>query len=381
MAIQKRTLKTGKTTYIARWRDPNGKQHSKSFTLQRDAKEFLAEREREVRRGTWTDPKLRSLTVGDLIADYVALATKPGTKRDREILQANLGDLEDMKITAVRQSHIEAWAKQLRDGRPWADGTALAASTVRVKTGQMRTVLQRATDDGLIDRNPAVILKRFDVGHKDEPFYLPTPAEVKALYSAAKKEGPEWFRLALRLAAEAGLRAGEVCGLRIKDIDFMRKIIHVRVQSVPGQAGDAVAPLKSRHSRRDIPMSDDLAMDLSTVLVGRDTTPEDRLLVSAEGLPLFSSRVSHVMSDTRRAAGVSDQVHFHSMRHLFASRLLAAGVDLPTVSGLLGHSDVAVTARVYAHQLPGREDVARNAIERIEGFVRDSAPDDGAESV
>lgn len=46
--------------------------------------------------------------------------------------------------------------------------------------------------------------------------------------------------------------------------------------------------------------------------------------------------------------------HFHSLRHLFASQLLAVGVDLPTVSGLLGHANVAVTARVYAHQLPGR---------------------------
>ncbi|CAB0574648.1 site-specific integrase [Corynebacterium diphtheriae] len=380
MAVQKRTLKNGKTTFIARWRDPHGKQHSKSFEKQRDAKKFVADREHEVHHGTWIDPKLQELTVGDLVADYVELATKPGTKRDREILQANLGDLRDMKITTVRQSHIEAWAVQLRDGRPWAHGQPLAATTVKVKTGQMRTVLQRATDDGLINRNPAVVLKRFDVGHKDEPFYLPTPAEVNALYTAAKN-GPKWFRLALRLGAEAGLRAGEVCGLRVKDVDFMRKVIHVRVQSVPGTSGEAVAPLKTWHSRRDVPISESLAMDLSTVLVGRDAGLDDRLLVGDWGRALFSSRVSHVMANMRRMAGVSSRVHFHSLRHLFASRLLAAGVDLPTVSGLLGHANVAVTARVYAHQIPGREDVARNAIARLEGFVGDSVPSGGAESV
>lgn len=204
---------------------------------------------------------------------------------------------------------------------------------------------------------------------------------VGPLYTAAKGNGPEWFRLALRLGAEAGLRAGEVCGLRVKDVDFMRKVIHVRVQSVPGKSGEAVAPLKSRDSRRDVPISESLAMDLSTVLVGRDAGPDGRLLVGDWGRALFSSRVSHVMANTRRAAGVSSRVHFHSLRHLFASRLLAAGVDLPTVSGLLGHANVAVTARVYAHQIPGREDVARNAIARLEGFVGDSAPAGGAKSV
>lgn len=377
MKPQKRTTKTGAVRWVARYTDPTGKERSKSFDTRREAKVFLQEQERDIRRGNWVDPKDQQVTVADLVEDYISLATKPGTKRDREILRDNLGPLADMPVRAVRQAHVESWALQLRDGRPWAEGTSLAAETVKVKTGQMKTVLQRAVDDGLIDRNPAVVLKRFDAGRKEE-FYVPTTQEVKALYDYAKQHGPLWFALAVRLGAEAGLRAGEVCGLRVKDVDFMRRVIHVRVQTTPGKAGGELVPLKSLTSRRDVPISEDLALELSGFLVGRPVGQDDLIFVGDWGRPLYSARVSQVISRVREGAGVSDRVHFHSLRHLFASRLLASGADLPTVSGLLGHADVAVTARVYAHQLPGREDVARSLVVRASGFFRDFGPGEGA---
>lgn len=82
------------------------------------------------------------------------------------------------------------------------------------------------------------------------------------------------------------------------------------------------------------------------------------------------------MTDTRDAAGVDERVHFHSLRHLYASRLLAAGVPLPTVSRLLGHSNPAVTARIYAHHLPGQEDALRGVLDSLAGFLRDSPSGD-----
>lgn len=372
---QKRTLKNGKTVWVGRYRDTTGKEHSKSFRLEREAKAWEADQRRAIARGEWIDPATQGVTVGELVDDYIRRATKPGTVRDRKILCSNLGDLADMPLHTVRRSDLEEWAMHMRDGRPWADDKPLAPTTVQVKVGQLRTVFGRAVDDGLLVKNPAVVLKRFPVGER-EPFYVPTDKEIRDLYDAPK---PEWFRLALRLGAEAGLRAGEVGGLRVKDVDFMRRVIHVRVQSPPGKAGEVVA-LKSASSRRDVPISEGLALDLSTALAGRDVGPEGRVLLGEWGRPLYSARISHLMADTRTAAGVDKRVHFHSLRHLFASRLLALGVDLPTVSGLLGHSNVAVTARVYSHQLPGRERVARDAMDRLAGFLWDSAPDEGAES-
>lgn len=139
------------------------------------------------------------------------------------------------------------------------------------------------------------------------------------------------------------------------NVDFMRRVLHIRVQATPGKAGVVAAPLKSRTSVRDVPISGDLALTLSRSLEGRAVEPEEFILLGEWGRPLYSSRVSHAMADVCRAATVDERIHFHSLRHLFASRLLAAGVDLPRVSGLLGHASVAVTARVYAQQRPGQE--------------------------
>ncbi|AKK11782.1 hypothetical protein CUTER_09025 [Corynebacterium uterequi] len=117
-----------------------------------------------------------------------------------------------MRVVEVKPLNVEAWAISLRDGRPWAKGRALSPATVKVKTGQLRTVFQRAVDDGLLARNPAVVLKRFDTGHSGD-FYVPTDEEVRALYRAACQcEGAVWLPLAVRFGVEAGLRAGEGWG-------------------------------------------------------------------------------------------------------------------------------------------------------------------------
>lgn len=368
---QKRTTSTGKVRWVGRYRDHTGRAHSRSFDTRREAVAWEEEQRRALRRGEWIDPRSQTITLRTLVTEYQSLASREGTRRDRGRLLADLGPLADMPVTSIRPSHVEAWALALRDGRPWAGGRPLAASTVRVKTGQLRTVMRRAVEDGLIASSPAEALRRFDAGDQAE-FYLPTEEEVARLHEHA--EG--WMKVALRLGAECGLRAGEVCGLRVGDVDFLRRVIHVRVQAEPGKAG-GVVPLKSRDSRRDVPVSSSLALALSAELDGRDVGPDDRLLLSERGLPLFSSRVSHLMADTRDAAGVDERVHFHSLRHLYASRLLAAGVALPTVSRLLGHSNPAVTARVYAHHLAGADDALRGVLDSLGGFLGDQAAGEG----
>lgn len=366
MAVQKKFTKNGQLRWVGRYRDYAKRERSKSFDTQREAKAWVAEKERALRRGEWIDPASEKTTLGELVEEYKRLASRPGTRRDRKVLYDNLGSLRDMPISAVRPSHIQEWAQEMRDGRPWAGGSKLSASTVQVKTGQLRTVLRRAVKDGLIVSSPAEVLFRFDAGEKED-FYVPTDDEVRRIY----KKSRGWFYLAVRLATECGLRAGEVCGLRVQDVDFLRRVIHVRVQSAPGKAGGVVA-LKSRDSRRDVPMSESLAMALSRSLDGREVGPDDRILMSERGLPLFSSRVSQTMSETRKWAKVDERVHFHSLRHLYASRLLAAGVALPTVSRLLGHSNPVVTARVYAHHLPGQDGAVKSVVDALAGFVRDS---------
>ena len=361
---QKR-VRSGKTRWVGRYRDPAGRERSKTFDTRREAQAWEQEREREIRRGEWVDPR-GAPTVEQLVREYEALAVKPGTRRDRYQLRINLGDLGAMPVTSVRRSHLESWALQLRDGRPWAGGAPLSPSAVQVRVGMMRTLLSRAVADGLIAVNPGDVLKRFPVGDSSE-IVVPSVDQVRALVEHAHAP---WFALAVKIASETGLRAGEVCGLRVRDVDVMRRAIHVRVQSGE-KAGDDLRELKTKKSRRDVPISEGLSLDIARALEGRGDDLDARVLVGGWGRPLYSARVSHLMSETRKAAGVPDEVHFHCLRHFYASRMLAAGVPLPTVSAMLGHSSPAVTARIYSHHLPDQWDAARAGVDAVAGLVRD----------
>lgn len=244
----------------------------------------------------------------------------------------------------------------------------LSPAAVRVRVGMMRTLLSRAVLDGLIVVNAGDVLKRFSVG-ESPGIVVPSVGQVRELIKHAPAP---WFALAVKIAAESGLRAGEVSGLRVQDVDVMRRVLHVRVQA-DTTAGGGVRELKSKDSRRKVPIGQELALDIAKALEGRGDDPDARVLVTERGLPVFASRVSHLMAEARRAAGVPEEVHFHSLRHFFASRLLAEGVPLPTVSVLLGHSSPVVTARIYSHHLPDQWDEARRGVAAVAGLVRDGA--------
>lgn len=355
MAISKRVTHSGKTRWVARYRDHTGKEHAKTFDTQKAAKAFLQEQQRALRRGEWLDPSDDRVTVHDLVTEWANLAAREGTRKDRLFLAANLGELSGMPIRAVRGTHLTAWANHLRAGRPWAEGKPLSEKNVINRVGQIRALFQRAVDDGLLSKSPAVSLKRFPTQHQAvERTSVPTVDEIHALAEAA----PRWLSVAIRVAALTGLRSGEVTGLRVEDVDFLRRVVHVRVQS--GLQVDEVRPVKSRTAVRDIPISDEVAKLLAGMLEGRSVGRFDRVLVTREGRPVNGRSISVGVVVARRRAGVGEHVHFHGLRHFFASSLLQRGVPLTTVAGVLGHENVATTAKTYAHFMPGEEDRVRS---------------------
>ena len=106
---QKR-VRSGKTRWVGRYRDPAGRERSKTFDTRREAAAWEHEREREMRRGEWVDPR-GAPTIEQLVREYEALAVKPGTRRDRYQLRLNLGDLgamPDRKSTRLNSSHSHA---------------------------------------------------------------------------------------------------------------------------------------------------------------------------------------------------------------------------------------------------------------------------------
>ncbi len=139
-------------------------------------------------------------------------------------------------------------------------------------------------------------------------------------------------------AVSTGLRLGELTALQWTDIDPVSRVIHIR--------NSDTFTTKSRRNRV-VPMSDQLC----TILARRKEGVSSELVFHLRGRQLTRWHVAKVFKKHAKLAGLSTKVHFHSLRHTFASWLVQDGVSLYAVQKLLGHSSISVT-QVYSHLQP-----------------------------
>lgn len=152
-----------------------------------------------------------------------------------------------------------------------------------------------------------------------------------------------------------GIRLGELCGLKWKDIDMETGTLTVKrtVSRVRNfEEGEEKTVLfvgspKSRKSLRKIPLPGFL---LSMLKEGSRQAEEDFYILSGGQTPYDPRRFQKLYKRILKKASVTDR-KFHAIRHTFATRALELGVDIKTISELLGHSSVSITLNVYAHSL------------------------------
>lgn len=179
-----------------------------------------------------------------------------------------------------------------------------------------------------------------------------TPEERDELLSALKKDGPLWHAMA-SVAAFAGLRFGEICGLTTADIDFFpTPVIHVRHQWGLISAGKyAFKSPKSSNGFRDIPMPPVMVSILRSYLSSRHIVD-----ISAR---IFPQNESSYLNARIKKHNPSCSVH--QLRHTYATTLLANGVDVKTVSALMGDK-VETILKTYVHYT---DEMRKNATENV----------------
>lgn len=168
----------------------------------------------------------------------------------------------------------------------------------------------------------------------------------------------------LLLALDAGLRAQEVHALRWSDVDLVRGELLVKHSLFRGE----LTTPKSGRPRR-VPLTTRLAGLLAELGRGSEwVLPRSTLTKAGSRLANAPLALDHILASAARTAGVPN-LRPHALRHTFATLLLAAGAALPSVSRMLGHANVAVTAAVYCHHLAGQDQAA---IARLEAFIDDT---------
>lgn len=155
-------------------------------------------------------------------------------------------------------------------------------------------------------------------------------SELKELFAA-----PQLLkhRIVLTLVYSAGLRGQEVINLKISDIDFERKTIHIR---------------QSKYKKdRIVPLSDYMAKGLQKYILAEH--PHLWLFNGKEPDGRYSVRgISWVMRETLKKTSVTKDVNLHSLRHAYATHLLEEGLNIVTLKELLGHAEITTTM-IYLH--------------------------------
>lgn len=368
MAIRRRPDRPKQ--WEAVYRDPGGRQRTRSFARQIDARRFLATIEADKLRGTYIDPDAGKVTLQTFGEGWLDRQTfDPAT---REVVASRLRvhvypTLGEHEIRAIRPSTVQTWLRSRQK--------MLAPTYVRVLLANLSAMLGAAVEDGLLVRNPC---QSASVRAPAAPKFKVVPwphQQVEAVVAAH----PDRYEAVPMVAAGCGLRQGEAFGLAVEDVDFLGQRLLVRRQVKLLNGKPILAPPKGGGTR-EVPLPEVVAFALAERLrhhpVREVTLPWRELdgeLVTVR--LVFSTRESgplvrghynvNVWKPALRTAGVEPTRAngMHALRHYYASVLLDDGVSIRALAEYLGHADPGFTLRTYTHLMPTSEDRARQAVD------------------
>lgn len=349
----------------ARYRDLDGTEHAQHFARKADAQRWLDSVAGDLVRGSYVDPKAGRVRFEKFASEWLEAQTFNVSTREAVALRLRVHLLPafgKLEVRNIRPSTVQAW---LRDRQEQC-----APRYVRVLLVNLSTILAAAVDDGLIARNPCDSAS-VKAPRIEQTKIVPWTAEQ---VSAVIEAHPERYQAMPLVAAGCGLRQGEVFGLRVSDIDFLRQRVLVRQQVKLVAARPTIAPPKGGKTR-EVPLPESVGEGLAEQIRRHPARGSDLVFLSREQKPLGRSYYNqHIWKPALREAGIEPTRAngMHALRHFYASVLLDAGESIRALADYLGHSDPGFTLRVYTHLMPSSETRARSAVDRV---FRQGAPD------
>jgi integrase len=346
--------------YRARWREfPGGPQKSRHFTRKIDAQQFLDGVRGDLVRGMYVDPGAGKVTFREYAEQWrSAQVHRPGTQTsiEQQLRLHVYPTLGDRPLSAIRPSDVQALVRRL--------STTLAASTVGVVYGRVAAVFNAAVRDRLISVTPCVEVRR-PSSPPASTLEVLTTDQVLALADAM----PVRYRALVLAGAGTGLRPGELFGLTVDRIDFLRRTIRVDQQLARTRAtGDAarveLAPLKTSSSYRSVPLPQTIADELAAHLTA---TPAHEglglVFTNDRDAPIQQHPFAVTWARARDVANIAPWATPHDLRHYYASLLIRSGASVKVVQSRLGHASAKTTLDTYGHLFPDEEDRTRFAVD------------------
>ena len=298
---------------------------------------------------------------------YVKITLKPTTQSEYEslIYKHIIPEISKIELNKLTQNDLQQFYSRLKiNGRQIhteIHGQGLSDRMVRACHTLCRMCFERAVKENLIRTNPAKGCKL--PPKKAKEMQVLTRDEMQRFIIQAKADG--YFELFV-LELCTGMRRGEILGLQWDDFNMQTGELHIRRQVVLVKGNIQISTPKTKSSVRTIIIPSDIVK----ILVEYKKRVNSRWMFPSpktKDAPLHPASITSILDRLLKRAECKD-IRFHDLRHTFATNALANGMDVKTLSTIIGHISSETTLNIYTHITDNMQRSAANKIER--GFGR-----------
>jgi integrase len=335
-------------------KDERGRRRRKwhsGFRTCKEAETKCAELITKMAAGTYVEPA--KITIAEHLANRMAqwiASAEIGPKtseRYREIVHGQINPhIGARPVQKLKVADVEAWHGALRTA-------GYSAGTIRVAHGVLSKALKDAVRHGIVPTN--VVSLQSPPAADAEEVVIITEDQISDLLD--KLQGRP-IRTKVVIALFSGLRRGELLGLQWRDLDLDAKTLRVERALEQTRAGLRIKSPKTKSSKRTIALPDIVVDALREhrrerlelhLRLGLGKLAEDGFVFTQiDGTPLRPSTLTSVWCELAPRLGYPG-IRWHSLRHTHASQLIASGLDVVSVARRLGHTNPAITLKVYSH--------------------------------
>ena len=335
-----------------RYRDAAGKEHARHFVRKVDAQRWLDDVTSAVVTGTYTDPGGSRVTLADWsgtwLAGQVHLKATGRSRVEGIVRNYIVPRWGSTKLRDISHAEVQAWVTELMAG-------GLSASSVQRAYGLLSQMLDLAVRDRRLTANPAKSVKLPRKLARPRRFL--TAPQVEALVVECEPYG-----LVVTFLAYTGLRWGEMAALRVRDVDPLRRRMHI-TRSVTEDNGRLVFDTTKTGEERTVPLPRFLAEQVTASVAGKG--PDDLVFEGTRGGVLRNGNFNRRTFGPAAQAIGEPNLTPHGLRHTAASLAIAAGGNVKVVQQMLGHATASMTLDLYGHLFPDQLDDVADRLDAI----------------
>lgn len=371
-------VKRGKTYSIVFMMEDSktGKKKQKwvgGFKTKKEAEKALSEALYKVENGSYINPE--SITVSEYLTDWLKIYAEPNlspTTIDgyRVNIQNHINPyIGNIPIQKLRPINIQELYNQLKANGRYDGKGGLSAKSILYVHRVLREGLEHAVCNQLLSRNPANDVKPPSV--EKYSAQVMNSGEILTLLKAVKDSE---YELPFALSALLGLRRGEVLGLQWSDINFNDQTININNQIIPTSKGIISKKPKSKDSIRSIPIPAVILKMIrkqqkhqmeNKLICGQSYSDNNLVCCKVDGSPYSPTYFTKVFTKILKENGLK-HIRYHDLRHSAATNMLKNGVDIKTVSTILGHSTIGITLDIYSHV---ENSMKKDALDKVQRAI------------